>query len=129
MTGKDENKDVVLQGDIPPPARAASDVEALADWLDAKFRIPGTNFRFGFDALIGLIPGGGDAAMALIGAYIILRAMALGAPASTLLRMVFNLLLDAIVGAIPLLGDLFDFAYRSNLKNARLLQAHLDNRA
>jgi hypothetical protein len=102
------------------------DIEALARWLDTRFVVPGTNWRFGLDSIIGLVPGVGDGVTALLGAYIILRARELGAPTSLLARMAGNLVLDSVFGAVPLVGDVFDFAFKSNAKNVRLLLRHLE---
>lgn len=104
------------------------DIEKLAEWLDTKWVLPGTNWRFGMDSVIGLVPGIGDAVTTLMGAYIIVRARELGAPLHLQAAMVGNLVVDTVVGAVPLLGDAFDFAFRSNAKNVRLLKAHLDKR-
>jgi hypothetical protein len=90
--------------------------------LDQAARVPGTSFRFGLDAIIGLIPGFGDAFTALVGMYGLFVARQLGAPVSIQLRMLWNLALDAIVGAIPLFGDLFDFAFKANTRNRVLLE-------
>ena len=97
----------------------------VANALDQLFRVPGTRWRFGLDAIIGLVPGAGDIATALIGAYGLVIAQQLGAPSSIQLRMLVNLLIDAGVGAIPILGDLFDFAFKANVRNARLLTGWL----
>lgn len=105
-----------------------ADIEKLAEWLDTKYVLPGTNWRFGYDSLIGLVPGVGDAITTVLGAYIIVRARELGAPTHIQAAMVGNLLIDSVVGAVPLLGDVFDFAFRSNAKNVRLLKRHLDRR-
>jgi len=97
----------------------------VANVLDQLFRVPGTRWRFGLDAIIGLVPGVGDIATALIGAYGLVIAQQLGAPGSIQLRMLVNLLVDAGIGAIPILGDLFDFAFKANVRNARLLTGWL----
>ena len=99
-------------------------LEALQRWatlLDAAFGIPGTRIRFGLDALMGLVPGLGDALAGLFSAAIILQAARMGIPKVILVRMVFNALVDVLVGAIPLLGDLFDVGWKANLRNVRLL--------
>lgn len=103
-----------------------SDIRRLADWLDTRFVIPGTTLRFGFDSLLGLFPGVGDGLSALMGLYILSRARDLGAPPLLLARMGANIALDAILGSVPLVGDIFDFAFRSNTKNVRLLLDHLE---
>lgn len=98
----------------------------LARSLDARFRIPGTSFRFGWDAILGLLPGGGDALGGLVASYGLFVATRLGAPPAVLARMVFNLVLDLTIGAIPVAGDLFDFAWRGNLRNLALLERWLE---
>ena len=99
----------------------------LAYVLDDLFRVPGTNFRFGLDALLGLIPGGGDLAGGALSAYTLVVAAQAGAPASVMLRMGGNILIDAAVGAVPLLGDLFDAGFKANRRNVALLQRYIDN--
>lgn len=98
----------------------------LASTLDSRFRIPGTPIRFGWDALIGLVPGLGDAAGGLLGAYGLWTAYQLGAPALILIRMLLNLGVDLCVGAIPLLGDLFDIVWKGNQRNLALLERWLE---
>ena len=93
--------------------------------LDTAVRIPGTNMRFGLDALIGLIPGVGDVVGAGMSGFIILTAARMGASPTVLLRMLANVGIDALVGAVPLAGDLFDAAWRANTRNAALLERHL----
>jgi hypothetical protein len=94
----------------------------LARLLDAAVRVPGTNIRFGLDAVLGLIPGAGDIAGGVLSSFIILQAAKLGAPRSVLARMVMNVAIDSIVGAVPVLGDLFDIGWKSNTRNADLLE-------
>ena len=106
-----------------PPSFAA--VSKLAYWLDAGVRIPGTNLRFGLDPILGLIPGFGDAAGAILAGWILVEAVRLGASRATVIRIAGNVALDAAVGAIPLLGDIFDFAWKANLRNVALLERHL----
>jgi len=100
-------------------------VSKFAYWLDAGIRVPGTNLRFGLDPILGLIPGAGDAAGAVLAAWILVEAVRLGASRATLLRMAGNVALDALVGAVPVLGDIFDFAWKANLRNVALLERHL----
>lgn len=98
----------------------------LARLLDSQFQIPGTSFRIGWDSLIGLIPGIGDAATGVISAGIIARAAQLGVPRSVLMRMGANVAIDVVVGAVPLLGDLFDMAWKANKRNVRILERYFD---
>ena len=103
----------------------ADDVRRLARLLDAAVRIPGTNIRVGLDALLGLIPGLGDAIGAALSGYIVLAAARLGIPKSVLARMLVNLGIDTVVGAVPVLGDLFDVAFRANTRNVALIESAL----
>ncbi len=93
----------------------------VAHWLDDRFRVPGTNIRFGLDAVIGLLPGVGDSVSALWGVYFIRRAHQLGMPMSLKSKMAVNLLIDLLVGAIPIVGDLFDVGFKSHVRNLALL--------
>lgn len=110
------------------PARSAAvrRLDSLAWLLDDSIPIPGTGRRVGVDAVIGLVPGVGDAAGALLSGYIVVRAAALGAPFAVLMRMVLNVGIEGIVGSIPLLGDLFDAAWKANDRNVRLLHQVVD---
>ncbi len=98
---------------------------ALSRLLDDSFGIPGTRWRFGLDGLLGLIPGAGDAATAVLSAYIINEARKLGVRRGTLARMLGNLAVDVAVGAVPVIGDLFDVAFKANRRNMRLLVREL----
>jgi hypothetical protein len=93
----------------------------LARLMDVQFRLPGTRFRFGLDGLIGLIPGAGDVIGAAISVYIILEARRLGASKWIMARMIGNVLLELVIGAIPLLGDIFDIIFKANVRNLRML--------
>lgn len=98
------------------------ELERLAWWLDDSFRIPGTNRRVGLDGLIGLIPGVGDTATTAIAAYIVYRAWRMGAPGHVLARMGGNVAIDFLVGSVPVLGDVFDLAFKANRRNLELLR-------
>jgi hypothetical protein len=97
----------------------------LARLYDAGVRVPGTRFEVGLDPLFGLVPGIGDAVGAGVATYIVFEAARCGVPWSVLLRMLLNVGIDALVGAFPLLGDLFDAVWKANLKNVDLLERHL----
>lgn len=101
----------------------------LAGWLDARFGIPGTPWRFGLDSLIGLIPGIGDGATAVASLYIVAEGHKLGVRKRTTARMLFNVAVDAVLGLVPLLGDLFDVGWKANLRNVRLIEDDLARRA
>jgi hypothetical protein len=108
------------------PTAPTSGLRQLAHLLDAAVRVPGTNIRFGLDAILGLIPGAGDIAGGVLSTVIILQAAKLGAPRSVLARMVMNVAVDSIVGAVPILGDLFDIGWKSNMRNAELLERYVE---
>lgn len=97
-------------------------LENLSHYLDGLFRVPGTGWRFGLDALIGLIPNVGDTITSLASFYILVAGVRYGVPKITLLRMAFNIGLDYIVGTIPLIGDAFDLFWKSNKQNMDLIR-------
>lgn len=101
----------------------------LSRLMDTEFRVPGTKWRFGLDPLIGLIPGAGDAVSAGFSLWIVLEAYRLGMSATTIARMLVNVVLDLATGAIPILGDLFDAGYKANSRNIRLLERHLNGQS
>ena len=100
-------------------------LRTLSRLLDSQFRIPGTNFRFGLDAIVGLVPGLGDVAGAVASSAIIFEAARLGAPKSVLARMMANVGIEMLVGAVPALGDLFDVVFKANNRNMRLIEGHV----
>ena len=100
----------------------------LAWFLDAQFGLPGTRFRFGINSLIGLAPGMGDVIMGLVSLYIVNEARMMGAPPALLGRMLANVLVEVVGGAVPLLGDLFDVVFKANLRNIALLEAWMARR-
>ncbi len=97
----------------------------LATLLDDRFGIPGTNVRFGLDAVVGLVPGVGDLAGAAMSGYFVLEGRRLGVPKRLLMKMVGNIAVDVVVGAIPIVGDLADIQWKANRKNVHLLIDHL----
>jgi hypothetical protein len=114
-----ERKTMVSRERADPVRR----LRALAWLLDESIPLPG-GYRIGLDPLIGLVPGFGDAITAILAAAIVDQARRSGAPASVLLRMIGNLLADAAVGSVPILGDLFDAAFKANIRNLALLERH-----
>lgn len=97
-------------------------LENLSRYLDGLFRIPGTGWRFGLDALIGLIPNVGDTLTSFASFYILFAGVRYGVPKITLLRMAFNIGLDYLVGMIPFVGDAFDFFWKANKQNMDLIR-------
>ena len=104
---------------------ALNRIRRFSRFMDTAFRIPGTPFRFGWDPILGLLPGAGDLITAGISAYLILTAARFKLPRGVLGWMIFNVALEAVVGAIPLVGDLFDAYYKANIRNLALLEKHL----
>ncbi|MGI9406102.1 MAG: DUF4112 domain-containing protein [Hyphomicrobiaceae bacterium] len=101
------------------------DIKQLARIMDNQFAIPGTNIRFGFDALIGLVPVAGDLAGGAISLYLVAKALRHGAPMSLVARMLANTGIDMAAGSIPVVGDLFDVAWQANRMNVNLVDEHL----
>lgn len=119
--------------DSPRDARSAHDkshrhqteIELLAHWMDTVFQIPGLPVRFGFDALLGLLPGFGDTATSIVSLYILHAASRMGVSRVTMTRMAMNIALDYAVGAVPVLGDAFDVYWKANRKNVELIRRDL----
>lgn len=102
-------------------------LQRLAQLWDSAFRVPGTQVRIGLDPLIGLVPGLGDAAGALVASYIVLEGLRCDVAPSTLLRMLANVAIDALLGTIPVIGDIFDVGWKANIKNVALIEHHLSD--
>jgi len=100
-------------------------IRKLSRLMDTAIRIPVINFRIGLDPILGLIPGAGDVVTTAFSAYIIFLARRFQLPAEVMGQMVANIVLEAVVGSIPLLGDLFDAYYKSNVRNLALLEKYL----
>jgi len=129
------SKPTYIQGEILPPVREGTevaermstarasneDLNFIATWLDDRFEIPGTRIRFGLDALIGWIPGIGDALAALASMFIVAAAWKRGAERITVLRMMLNLTIENMLGAIPVIGDFAHVAWKANRRNYNLL--------
>ncbi|WP_262028199.1 DUF4112 domain-containing protein [Microvirga sp. Mcv34] len=109
----------------PTQADAIARVTLVAKLLDNAVLIPGLNRRVGFDALIGLVPGIGDAVSAVLASYIIWEARRLGLPRWKIARMIGNVAFDTAIGAIPLAGDVFDVFFKANQRNLRIIHEHL----
>jgi hypothetical protein len=105
--------------------RTLQRLENLSRLLDIAYRVPGTNIRFGVDALLGLLPGVGDVASGALSSYLIYEAYRLGAPKRALALMIGNVAFDTVVGSVPLVGDVFDVFWRANIRNMQILRSHL----
>jgi Domain of unknown function (DUF4112) len=123
------NQRVVVRSPGVPPGTlsegALKRVRMLGKLLDNSITVPGTNWKFGLDPIIGLIPGIGDLAGAVLSGYIVLEAVRAEVPTFTLVRMLVNVGIDTLLGAVPALGDLFDAAWKANTMNVALLERHL----
>ena len=108
-------------------AERVARLETLAYFLDTALVVPGTNIRFGLDAVVGLVPGIGDLITTATSLYIVHEAYQLGAPKQLLVRMLGNVALDGFVGAVPLVGDMFDAFWRANRRNVALLRSHFEH--
>ena len=107
------------------PSVSLDRLRQVAELYDAGIRIPGTRFHIGLDPIIGLIPGLGDLIGAGVALWIVVEAVRLGASGWVLVRMLVNIAIDTLGGAIPVAGDVFDALWKANLKNVRLLERHL----
>lgn len=110
---------------VPEQDFTLGSARALTRVLDDAITIPGTRFRIGLDPIIGLIPGAGDLVAGAMSAYLLVVARNAGASNAVLLRMLANLGIDAVVGSVPLLGDLFDAGWKANRRNLGLIERHL----
>jgi hypothetical protein len=112
----------------PEEKRKRQGLEPLFKWLalimDNVIRVPGTQFRFGLDPLLGLIPGIGDTSSALVSAFALIQAVRVGVPKILLARMALNILVNEIVGIVPVIGDAFSFWFKSNARNYEIIKNH-----
>jgi Domain of unknown function (DUF4112) len=108
-----------------PTETQLAQLRQLSNLWDQAIGIPGTQWRIGLESIIGLLPIGGDWIGLVMSSYILFHAVKFNLPRTVMVRMVLNVLIDAIVGAVPLLGDLFDTTWKANTKNVNLLEAHL----
>ena len=97
----------------------------ISHLLDNAIPIPGTKHRIGLDPILGLIPGGGDLLGSVFAGYVVFKSAQMGVPQETLLKMAANIVFDTVAGTVPVAGDLFDVAWKANVKNIELLDAHL----
>jgi hypothetical protein len=109
----------------PDHAQTIRRIRRLCYLLDSAFAIPGTNIRVGLDPIIGLIPGAGDVITAILALYIVVLAGRIGVRSSTMARMLANVAIDFLGGSIPIVGDIFDVAWKCNLRNLVLLEREL----
>ena len=118
-----------LTGGLPlgsDPAAIRQRIEAMERLLEHGFTVPGTNYQFGLDAIVGLIPVVGDFIGAALGAWLVWEAKTLGLPKWKLWRMAGNVAFDTAIGFVPVAGDALDFLFRSNSRNLKIVKRHLD---
>ncbi len=122
-----------LEGGRPGPptktvdlSKTRDQLDQLAWLLDNCFKIPGTKWRFGLEAILGLVPGAGDIISGLMGLFLLLRAFQFKLPKIVIVRMLVNSLLDFTIGTIPFLGDAFDFVYKANTRNMQLFHQYAE---
>lgn len=114
--------DVDVDGELSESVDVAAlkRMRAVARILDDGMRLPGTNFRFGIDPIVGILPGGGDAVASLVSLYIVFEASRLDVARETLVQMLVNIAIDTVGGSVPVLGTLFDAFWKSNKRNVEL---------
>ena len=112
--------------DAPSRRESLDRLDSLSRLLDVAFVIPGTNIRFGFEAILRLVPGIGDAAASALSFYVLYEANRLGIPKHLMARMIANVIVEGIAGAVPVAGDLFDIGWRANRRNVRLLRDYFE---
>ncbi|MEG3870588.1 DUF4112 domain-containing protein [Microcoleus sp. AT8-B1] len=111
----------------PSPSHIASlrRLRRISHLLDNAIPIPGTKYRIGLDPILGLIPGGGDLISSIFAGYVVFKSAQMGVPQETLVKMAANIVFDTVAGTVPVAGDLLDVAWKANVKNIELLDAHL----
>lgn len=122
-------KDVDWEVLPPEEKRRRAGLEPLFKWLalimDEFIRVPGTKFKFGLDPLLGLLPGLGDTGSALVSAFALIQAARLGVPKIVLARMSLNILINELIGIVPVVGDAFSFWFKSNARNYQIVKDHI----
>jgi hypothetical protein len=113
----------------PEEERKRREIGPIFKWIalimDEVIRVPGTKFRFGLDPLLGLIPGIGDASSAVVSGFALLQAVRLGVPKILLARMAVNILVNEVIGVVPVIGDAFSFWFKSNARNYEIIKQHV----
>jgi len=117
LTGKHQDEAIQLRR-----------LEALADLLDTRFKVPFLPVPIGLDSIIGLIPGVGDTISVGLSGFIVVESYRLGLPKRYLARMCGNILIDWIVGLVPIIGDLFDIGWRGNIRNVKIVRDALEKK-
>ncbi|MGH8729184.1 MAG: DUF4112 domain-containing protein [Burkholderiales bacterium] len=116
-----------MDGRVVPDSARLQRIERLAHLMDDSISIPGTDLKVGLEAIVGLIPGLGDLATAVVSLHIIAEAKKLGVPKKILSKMLWNVAVDTVIGAVPAAGDVFDAFWKANRKNIDLIKKHFEN--
>jgi hypothetical protein len=125
-----ESKILDVDWEVLPPEEKGKRkaLEPIFKWLayimDEVVRVPGTQFRFGLDPLLGLIPGIGDTSSALVSAFALIQAVRIGVPKVLLMRMALNVFVNELIGVVPVVGDAFSFWFKSNARNYEIIKHH-----
>ena len=114
-----------LYESVANPAKRLARLRRLAWMMDGAFRIPGSKFRFGLNSVLGLPPVAGDLLLGAVSLYIVYEGYRLGLPRVLIARMLANVAVETAAGSVPIVGDLFDVAFKANLRNLALIDAHL----
>lgn len=122
-----DSTDVEIEGTTPREEAALGRVRLLSRVLDDAIKVPGTNFRFGLDPVLGILPVGGDAVAAVISLYPVVEAYRFGASTSTITKMLALIAVDAVVGSIPVIGPVFDAVWKANKWNLRTLERQIQH--
>lgn len=128
METMDTPTNSLVTGERERYERSLRRLDTYAKRLDSQFRVPGTNIRFGLDPIVGLLPGLGDLVGLVLSLYLVVEAIRLGAGAGLVVRMLANLLLEFVIGLVPVIGDVFDVMWKANNRNAGLLRAHISRK-
>ncbi len=125
MADIEQNSDALVHTPHLGYASRLKRMRQISRVLDSAMVIPGTKQRIGLDPILGLIPGGGDTISAGLSSYIIIEAARMGLPREALIRMVMNVLIDTVVGSVPIFGDIFDVFSKANLRNMQIVESHV----
>lgn len=112
----------------PEQEKRLKRIEAFARLMDSQFKIPFTPITIGVDGIIGLIPGIGDGVALVLALYPVIEAHRMGAGIGLIVKMLFNILIDTVIGSIPVIGDIFDIGFKANLRNAQLIREFLEKK-
>jgi hypothetical protein len=126
MTATYTRSESFVDSDARSLRASLEQLDWLSQLLDVAFVVPGTNVRFGVEAILRLVPGIGDAAASALSVYVLYQAYRLRIPTHLLARMIANVVVEGVAGAVPVVGDLFDVSWRANRRNVRLVREYFE---